>query len=57
MFEGDLASQRQSLRDTSYRGNSKYLLRLMVCVMVVNDCHITPDIVYGRISYQNFLSI
>jgi hypothetical protein len=29
----------------------------MVCVMVVNYCHITPEIVYGCISHRNVLSI
>jgi len=29
----------------------------MVCVMVVNYCHITPNIVYGCVSHRNVLSI
>ena len=29
----------------------------MVCVMVVNYCHITANIVYGCVSYRNVLSI
>ena len=57
MFGGTLESPHQSLRDGLYRGNSKYRLRFMVCVMVVNYRHITPDIVYGCASYRNILSI
>jgi len=57
MFEGSLESLHQSLRNMSHRCNRKYRLRIMVCVMVVNYCHITPEIVYGCVSHRNVLSI
>ena len=57
MFEGYLESPHQSLRNMSHWCNGKYRLGVMICVMVVNYCHITPDIVYGCISHRNVLSI
>lgn len=57
MFEGCLESPHQSSRNMSEWCNSKYRLRVMVCVMVVNYRHITREIVYGCVSHRNVLSI